>query len=87
MKTCPYCKGDVPGDALKCKHCGEWLSGPPPAPRNPSLERVTKWVLTFGAIWILIVVTAVLVFYFGVFRPQWRQMDRDFHQRMDSTAR
>jgi hypothetical protein len=87
MKTCPYCKGDVPGDALKCKHCGEWLSNPPPAPRNPSLERVTKWVLTFGAIWILIVVTAMLVFYFGVFRPQWKQFDSDFHQRMDSTAR
>jgi hypothetical protein len=87
MKTCPFCKGDVPGDALKCKHCGEWLAKPPRAPRNQSLERVAKWALTFGAIWILIVVAAMLVFYYGVFRPQWKQFESDFHQKMDSTAR
>ena len=22
---CPYCKGDVPDDARKCMHCGEWV--------------------------------------------------------------
>lgn len=26
MTLCPLCKGDVPEDAKKCKHCGEWLS-------------------------------------------------------------
>jgi hypothetical protein len=37
---CPYCLGDVPGEARKCMHCGEWLKTPP---RNPS-----TW---FGRLW------------------------------------
>ena len=24
--TCPYCKGEIDADALKCRHCGEWVS-------------------------------------------------------------
>lgn len=26
--NCPYCAEEIKPDALKCKHCGEWLSGP-----------------------------------------------------------
>jgi hypothetical protein len=22
---CYYCKGDIPDDARKCAHCGEWV--------------------------------------------------------------
>lgn len=25
MEKCPYCSGDIPAGAKKCKHCGEWL--------------------------------------------------------------
>jgi hypothetical protein len=26
MKACPYCKQtDLPDDAKKCPHCGEWV--------------------------------------------------------------
>lgn len=24
-KLCPYCMGDIPLDAIKCEHCGEWV--------------------------------------------------------------
>ena len=48
MKKCPYCCAEIEAQALKCKHCGEWVEKPQQNRlNNPNNDTPAGWAKTF----------------------------------------
>jgi len=57
MKKCPYCAEEIQEDAIKCKHCGEWLK------TQEKLEGLRGWLIVVGIVFWLNIIRTFYFFY------------------------
>jgi hypothetical protein len=67
MKKCPFCAEEIQDDAIKCKHCGEFLN----ASTSPRFaEEKTRWYFRKSFIIIAVCCVGPLALPLIWFRPQ-----------------
>ena len=47
MKKCPFCAEDIQDEAVKCKHCNEFLTARPEAPKTPWYGKTAILIVSF----------------------------------------
>jgi len=57
MKRCPYCAEEIQDEALKCKHCGEFL-------KKKSKLLNCLWGCLFGSIAFIILINVFIALVF-----------------------
>ena len=57
MKKCPYCAEEIQDEAVKCKHCGEFLD----KRAAPAAQTKAKWYQSSTSIWFAFFVVGPVV--------------------------
>ena len=67
MKKCPFCAEEIQDDAIKCKHCGEFLDA---SSRPPVAEEKIPWYFRKSFIVLAICCVGPLALPLIWWRPQ-----------------
>lgn len=60
-KVCPYCSEEININAIKCKHCGEWMNSN--NYRNPVIGKISGLQKTSNILWLILAIIQICSVY------------------------
>jgi len=73
MKKCPFCAEEIQDEAIKCKHCGEFLNA---SSRAGASEEKTTWYFKKSFIFIALLcvgpLALPLIWWHPHMKPAWK---------------